>query len=126
MPAFYKIDRARRLVLSTASGVLTRADAVGHQDRLLKDPDFNPDFSQLTDFTHVTQVDLNEEDIHFLAERSIFSPNSRRALVVKDDFQFVLARVFEQARARQGESGVRVFRDLDKALDWILGRRPAA
>ena len=56
MPTFYKIDRQRRLVMTTYSGVLTAADALGHQAKLLKDPDFDPTFSQLFDVTHVTDV----------------------------------------------------------------------
>lgn len=44
MPAFYKIDKERRVVLSTASGVFTLADAVSHMDKLSKDPDFDPSF----------------------------------------------------------------------------------
>ena len=40
MPAFYFIDKERRLVFSSGSGVLTLEDMLGHRSRLLKDPDF--------------------------------------------------------------------------------------
>jgi hypothetical protein len=40
--------------------------------------------------------------------------------VVKDDLQFGLARMFEIHRDLNGEPGIRVFRTLDDALDWIL------
>jgi hypothetical protein len=30
------------------------------------------------------------------------------------------ARVFESLRGISGEKGIRVFRDLDEALEWIL------
>jgi len=33
MPAFYKIDKERKLVMSAGSGVLTREDLLGHQER---------------------------------------------------------------------------------------------
>ena len=49
--AFYNIDKERRLVLSSGNGVLTKEDLLGHMDRLSKDPDFDPDFSQVLDFT---------------------------------------------------------------------------
>jgi hypothetical protein len=42
MPAFYRIAKDPRLVLSTASGVFTLADAFAHQNQILADPDFNP------------------------------------------------------------------------------------
>ena len=77
MPAFYKIDKERKLVFSSGSGVLTREDILGHQDRLLQDPDFDPSFSQLSDFTHITKIDLTPEDVRLAAKKNIFSPQSR-------------------------------------------------
>jgi hypothetical protein len=118
--AFYKIDKERRLVMSSGTGVLTKADILGHMDRLSKDPDFDPDFSQVSDFTQLTGINIGPEDVRQLAERNIFSPRSRRAFVVKDDLQFGLARMFEIHRELKGETGIRVFRTLDEALDWVL------
>lgn len=123
MPAYYKIDKERRLVLSTFSGVLTMADGLGHQDKLLKDPDFDPSFSQLIDYIHVTKIKLGPDDLRTLAQRSIFSPDSRRAMLVKSDTAFGLARKFEAIRESFGEKGIRVFRDLEDALDWILAKK---
>jgi hypothetical protein len=40
--------------------------------------------------------------------------------LVKDDLQFGLARMFEMHRELRGEAGIRVFRTLDEALDWVL------
>lgn len=80
MPAFYKIDKDRRLVLTTGSGVYTLADAVSHMDKLTKDPDFDPRFSQIVDFTQVTRIELSADEIRRLAQRTIFSGSSRRAL----------------------------------------------
>jgi hypothetical protein len=123
--AFYEIDRQRRLVLSSGTGVLTKEDILGHMDRLSKDPDFDPDFSQLTDFTQITALEIEPEDVRQLAQRKIFSPHSRRALLVKDDLQYGLARMFEIYRELNGETGIRVFRNLDEALEWILVKNTA-
>lgn len=122
MPAFYKIDKERRLVMTTASGVLTPSDTLAHQDKLLKDPDFDSSFSQLLDFTQVTTVQLGSDDVRRLAQRSIFSPNSRRAILVSSDFAFGLSRMFEALRDNSGEKGIRVFRNLDEALAWVLAK----
>lgn len=105
--------------MSTADGVLTRQDILGHMDRLSNDPDFDPDFCQLIDFTQITGVEFGPEDVRQFAERSIYSSRSRRALLVKDDLQFGLARMYEIHRELKGESGIRVFRSADEALDWI-------
>jgi hypothetical protein len=121
MPAFYKIDKERRLVLSFGSGVLTREDVLGHIDKLSADPDFDPGFSQLQDYTQFTGIAITPDDMRVIAKRTIFSPNSRRALLVKNDVQFGVARMVEIHRGLNGETGLRVFRTLDEALDWIAG-----
>lgn len=118
--ASYKIDKKRRLVLSSGDGVLTKADLLGHMDQLSNDPDFDPDFSQVLNFRQINGLELGPEDVRQLAQRNIFSPRSRRAFVVKDDLQFGLARMFEIHRELKGETGIRVFRTFDEAMDWIL------
>jgi len=125
VPAFYFIDKEHRVVMSSGSGVLTREDMVGHQNRLLKDPDFDPGFSQIIDFTNLTRVDVKPEDILFLAERNVFSPRSHRAVLADNDLAFGLARMFEMIREAKGETGVRVFRDREEALAWALAKEEA-
>jgi hypothetical protein len=122
-PLFNKIDRERRLVISPACDVLTMADSRTYQNQLLSDPDFDPGFSQLADFTHVTKFDIGMDDIRMLAQKSIFSPESRRAFVVKGDLAYGLARMFEILRETMGEQGIGVFRNLDDALEWVLAEK---
>jgi len=120
MPAFYKIAKERRVVLSTASGVFALADALAHQDQILADPDFDPQYSQLLDFTHVTKIELSIEDVRKLAERAVFWPTSARAILVNSELAEGLARLFKMLREDAGEKGIRIFRDLDEALEWIF------
>ncbi len=120
MPTFYKIDKERKLVLSTGSGVVTMADAISHQTKLLQESDFDPSFSQLLDLTQVETYEVTLNDVRKLAQAKVFSPDSRRAILVNNDYAFGAARVFEALRGISGEKGIRVFRDLDEALDWIL------
>jgi hypothetical protein len=120
MPACYKIDKQRRLVMSTAYGTVSREDLLDHQNKLLADPDFDPTFSQLSDFGHMTKVEVTAEDVRKFAERNIFAPSSRRAFVVPDDVAFGLARMFEMLRDAKGEQGIRVFRELEEGLDWVF------
>ena len=108
------------LVLSSSTGVLIKENTLGHMEHLSTDPDFDPDFFQLTDFTHVTALQIEPEDIRQFAQKNIFSPRSRRAFLVKDDLQFGLARMFEIHRELKGEKRIRVFRTFDEAMDWIL------
>jgi hypothetical protein len=120
MPAFYKIDKPHKVVLSTASGVFDLPAALAHQDQLLADPDFDPTYSQLLDFTHVSKVKLDADDVHKLAERAVFWQCSRRALLIRSDMEQGFAKMFQMLRENAGEKGIRAFRNLDEALAWIF------
>jgi hypothetical protein len=120
MPAFYKIDKAHKLVMTTASGVFNLADGLAHQDQILKDPDFDPNYSQLVNFTNASKVDLSADDVRRLAERRVFWQCARRAILVADDLGFGFARMFEMLREDTGDNNIRVFRSLDDAIEWIL------
>jgi hypothetical protein len=45
---------------------------------------------------------------------------------VKNDLQFGLARMFQTYRELNGETGIRAFRTIDEALDWILVEKTAS
>lgn len=126
MPAFYKIDKERRLVMSSASGVFTLADAVSHMERLAKDPDFDASFSQIADFTQVTRVELSSDEIRRLAQRGIFSADSRRAFIAPNEVTFGIGRMFETLRSFEGERGIRIVRSLEEALDWVFPKSASA
>jgi hypothetical protein len=126
MPATYEIDKQRRLVITTCLDQLTLADGLAHQEKLLKDPDFDPSFSQLMDCTRVNFSGFAANDIRKLAERNIFSPQSRRAIVVSSNLVYGFGRMFEMLRDSAGENGIRIFRDLDEAVDWLLSETMTA
>ena len=120
MPVSFQIDKARRLVTSTASGFLTATDVLAHQRKLLGDPNFDPTCSQIVDCTGVTGIDLSAEDVRTVAATTIFSAHSRRAVVVNTDEQYGFARMFKMLREAEGEYGIQVFRDRVEALRWAL------
>ena len=120
MPATYQIDKARRLVMSMATGFLTAADILAHQRKLLADPHFDPDCSQIVDCSTVTGIDLSPDDVREVTAATIFSAHSRRAIVVATDEQFGFARMFKMMREAQGEYGIQVFRDRAEAMQWAL------
>lgn len=122
MPAGYTIDKARRLVMSFGSGVVTKTDIVAHRRKLMSDPDFDPSYSQIMDFSGVTDVDMEPSDIRDLATEHIFSPTSRRAIIAKTTAVYGLARIFEIHRDMRGERGIRVFRDREEAFAWVSGK----
>jgi hypothetical protein len=126
MPFFYKIDKERKLVISTAAGELTKADVQLLQDQLRKDPDFDPNFSQLSDLSNATGIHITGADMQDLAATTAFSQSARRTVIASNDLSFGLARIFEQVREARGDLGIRVFRKLEDALDWVLSKSESA
>ena len=126
MPATYEIDKQRRLVVSTCLDPLTLAEGLAHQEKLLKDPDFDPSLAQLLDCTRLTLSGFAANDLRRLAERSIFSAQSRRAIVVSSNLVYGFGRMFEMLRDSAGENGIHIFRDLDEAVDWLLSESMTA
>ncbi len=120
MPLSFVIDKQRRLVTSTASGVFTYADIAGHQRQLKNNPDFDSSFDQLFDGTAVTKIELTAAEIQTVARQRLFAGGSRQALVASNDFAYGMARMFEMYReaSRTGRL-VRVFNSLDAAQEWL-------
>jgi hypothetical protein len=120
MPAFYKIDKAHALVLSTAAGLFHLVSALAHEDQLLADPDFDPGYSQLLDLTHITGTEIDAESVRKMAERRVFWPCPRRAILINKNMEHSFVRMFHMLRENAGEHGIRIFRTLDDALAWIF------
>jgi hypothetical protein len=122
MPDYYEIDKERRLVTSTASGVITLDEIWAHQEKLVKDPDYDPGFAQLLDIAQVTKLELNGDDVRTIAGSKIFASSSRLAIVASSNLMYGMARMFQIFREMKGEQGIHVFRDRDEALAWVLGQ----
>jgi len=120
MPLHYGIDKQRRLVTSTASGVLTYSDIAAHQAQLKADPDFDPTFDQLFDGTTVTKIDVTAAEIQTVARQRLFAAGSRQAFATSSEFAYGMARMFEIYREASGTGRlVRVFSGVDAAREWL-------
>jgi hypothetical protein len=80
MPATHRIDKERRLVITTGSGVLTLEEVTENTRRLRSDPEFDPTFNQLADYSATTKVLLTGRDIETVAKDGKFfaKRNGRR------------------------------------------------
>jgi hypothetical protein len=123
MPISYEVDKQRRLVVCTASGVVTAGDVLGFHERIVKDTDFNSSFSQLVDCTAITKTNISPKGMRALAEKSSFSTDSRRAFVAASPLGFGLSRVYQIVRSLRGDKHIRVFRNRADALTWLLAEK---
>lgn len=120
MPVRSVIHKQQRLVVTIEEGCVTFNDMRANQDRLLNDPDFDPEFDQLSDATLATDSDLMESNLRTLYGRRVFSDTSRRAVIAPTDFSYGMARLL-QAYVELSKNGpvVQVFRDRPSALKWL-------
>lgn len=119
MPVSYRIDVARSLVLSVATGVVTDLDLLDHQQRLRDDPEFRPWFRQLFDFSAATTNEVSGRAVRQLAIAPAFGTGSKRALLVPDDAGFGLARMFQTLRDEHADESIAIFRDEQSARNWL-------
>jgi len=121
MPVQYIIHKELRLVVSTAWGRVTFAEARAHQKRLQDDPDFHPEFNQFLDATDVTALDITAEEAQTLGRNSPhFAPVSRRAWLAANPFVFGMGRMIGIYREiAGGTEQFRVFNDREQALKWL-------
>jgi len=118
MPASFVVDADRRLVSSRAWGVLVDADLFGTQDGVRAHPSFEPHFSQIYDFSDVTEMRLTGDAVLNLGRSSPFAVDARRAIIVTSDVAFGMARMYGLASNRASDS-FRIFRDHASALSWL-------
>jgi hypothetical protein len=126
MPVSYQIDKEKGLVVCTVTGTCTAEDVLGFHEQVVADSDFDPNFSQLVDATGIIRSEIAPEQMRSVAERSPFSPSSRRALVAESDLGYAFCRVYEIVRSLRGDRQVRVFRNREAAMGWLLEREQAA
>jgi hypothetical protein len=120
MPCEYAISVERRFVHTRCSAVLTFEEALTHQNKLLKDPVFDPAFSQLIDGMEVTRVLMTTDEVQTLASRNVFGSQSKRAFVAPDAATFGIARMLQAFREAHGaEEEMLVTRDMEAALEWL-------
>ena len=68
--------------------------------------------------------DVTVKGVHALVQQPlIFSPDSRRAVVVPSDLGFGMARMYQTLRDELG-GRVGVFRDFDEARRWVTSSDP--
>ena len=122
MPLTYRIDPARRLVLTHATGVLTDADLLAHKERLVRDPAFDPGMWQLSDIRNIERLDVTAVGVQAMVDHDNSNAARRRghrlALVVPADEAFGMARMY-QLMHHSEEENIGVFRTMGEAEAWL-------
>jgi hypothetical protein len=125
MPLTVSVDKARGLVITHGSGVLSMSDVADARAQVRANPDFDPAFYELFDVREVTEIQLTGAEMARVAASSVLAPGVCRAFVVSNQKQHGLARMFS-GLAEPHDQRVLVFRDISVAESWLSARRAAA
>lgn len=104
------------MLLSVPSGTVTDAEIQAQQLSIKENPRFQKDFVQLWDSRDASPADNRTDPINV---QFVGSPVTRRAIVVSSVLTFGLGRQVELSRYDMHQGGLRIYNNLDDALEWI-------
>jgi hypothetical protein len=114
----YSVDAERRTVTVKFRGKLTVGDIERYSKLLQANPTFRPGYSEVVDLTQVEELDLNADEFLKLADEiDPFSPDAKRAFVVRTSVQNHAARMHKVLRVQRN---IEIFRSVEEAERWIV------
>jgi hypothetical protein len=119
MPMIFTIDPGRKVVFTSVFDNLTEQDIRDHQERLLQDPQFNPEYSELVDATKLKTVRLTSLSTDRLVRTRPFGKSARCAVIAESDLAFGISRMIELHCEEQGIP-FRGFRNRPEAEAWLF------
>ena len=119
-----RVDRRTGLAVYTATGPIGREEVIAGIERMYADPDFRPGLNALWDFRGASLWAMTGEDIRaiidFVAENRDRRGSGRAALLGPEDLTYGMMRMAQSLGEGKLDVSMRVFRDLDEAMDWVL------
>jgi hypothetical protein len=118
------IDQTAKLRTHTLSGTFEFDALYSTLEDIYDDPEFDPELNSVWDLTEVAGIQLIEPDqlkrvVAFVAKERSIHGSIKTALVVSKKIDFGIARVYELSLTANSNNDVMVFRDFEKALEWI-------
>jgi hypothetical protein len=125
MPLTFTVDKARGILRSHGTGVLTTGDLLKYFADTRADPDYVPAMHRVMDLREVTQLP-SSEDIRSLAtfaRTKAPQETARMAIIASSDLAFGVSMMFK-AFVGYGERLI-VVRDEAEAIVWLTtGKKP--
>ena len=117
MPIEYKIDIKQGSIFTRYFGETSDAVIVQNSSNLRSDPDFQPDFDHLIDFSKFVGA-MSAETVRQLAEKRPSGPGSRRAMGVSRDVAYGMGRMYGSLTSEEGME-FSVFYQVEQAMEWL-------
>ena len=113
----YTVNTEKRLVAVKFGKKLTVRDIEQYAKLLLSNPSFRRNYSEIVDLTQVEELDLQADGFLRLADEiDPFSPDAKRAFVVRSSVQNHAARMHKVLRTQRN---IEIFRSVEEAERWI-------
>jgi hypothetical protein len=98
--AVLKIDRQRRIVISTFFGAVTDELLLRHGKTIAEHEDFDPSFADIVDFTGAQTGAIAEATLQSIAQaKSLFKPDVPHVIIAPSNEMAVVARKYQQITA---------------------------
>ena len=114
----YYIDTQHGIVVSETDVSPTFEEIADLLERLQVDPDFDPSFGHLADYSSSETRGLTSDELRRLAEFAVFAPTAKRAIVVQAGLQYGLGRMYQLIKG--DPDTVRLFASKEEALQWLV------
>ncbi len=122
MPRTLKIDKQRRLVITTYFGVVVYQEVLDQWSDIRAHPDFDPTFAYLIDLTGITEHRISDKQVRQLAQTADpFSPGSVRVVVAPSDYLFGIQRMYQMSGDEHPH--LAVVRSMEEAQRILSKRR---
>lgn len=115
--ARYHVDPGKKLVSVKFGEKLTVRDIEGYVGWLQLNPSFQPTYAEIVDLTEVEDLDFRADEFLKLADEiDPFSPDAKRAFIVRNSVQNHAARMHKVLRTQRN---IEIFRSVEEAERWI-------
>jgi hypothetical protein len=121
VPVRYEIRPSADCIFVTLEGIVTDEDVITEQQKMFADALFEGRYSRLIDGTGMTKLMVKAATVRLVAQAAVDRGLRKAALVANSDHVYGLMRMYE-GYAYAAEC--RVYRDLNEAWTWLLGREP--
>jgi hypothetical protein len=119
VPAVVKIDKLRKIVISTFYGDVTGEELLRHGAKIQSDPDFNPAYSEIVDLSGVASFVVSEQTLASMANtRSLYQDEAIHIVIAPAEREFRMARNYQEL-ARTTRPNFHVVRSLQQAYAVI-------
>ena len=106
---------------STFFGDITGEELLRHRARIKADPDFDPEFAEIVDFSAIKAMAVPQDALARLAStESLFSKNAPHVVVTPADLPLALALQYRE-RVRETRPNFHVVRSIAEARELLHG-----